>query len=130
MKRVHVAVGVVARGSDIFTTLRSKDAHQGGKWEFPGGKVENGETVTEALKRELAEEIGIDVLSSEPLIVIEHDYGDKYVKLDVHRVTNFNGEPHGKEGQSSRWQAVNDLNVKDFPEANVAIIQALTEENK
>lgn len=130
MKRVHVAVGVVARGSDIFTTLRAKDAHQGGKWEFPGGKVEHGETVTEALKRELAEEIGIEVLSSEPLIVIEHDYGDKCVKLDVHRVTNFNGEPHGKEGQSSRWQAVNGLNAKDFPEANVAIIQALTEENK
>jgi len=119
MKLVHVAVGVVARGSDIFTTLRAKDAHQGGKWEFPGGKVESGETVTDALTRELAEEIGIDVLSSEPLILIEHDYGDKRVKLDVHRVTQFTGEPHGKEGRA-----------EDFPEANVAIIQALMEATK
>ena len=130
MKLVHVAVGVVARGSDIFTTLRAKDAHQGGKWEFPGGKVESGETVTDALTRELAEEIGIDVLSSEPLILIEHDYGDKRVKLDVHRVTQFTGEPHGKEGQPSRWQPVNELRAEDFPEANVAIIQALMEATK
>ena len=130
MKVVHVAVGVVARGDDIFTTLRAKDAHQGGKWEFPGGKVESGETVTDALKRELAEEIGIDVLSSEPLILIEHDYGDKCVKLDVHRVTQFTGEPHGKEGQSSRWQPANELRAEDFPEANVAIIQALLAKGK
>ena len=125
MKVVHVAVGVVARGDDIFTTLRAKDAHQGGKWEFPGGKVESGETVIDALKRELAEEIGIDVLSSEPLILIEHDYGDKCVKLDVHRVTQFTGEPHGKEGQPSKWQSLSDLNSDEFPAANKPIIQAL-----
>ena len=125
MKVVHVAVGVVARGDDIFTTLRAKDAHQGGKWEFPGGKVEAGETVLQALKRELAEEVGISVNHSEPVIVITHDYGDKQVKLDVHRVYDFTGEPHGKEGQASRWVNVNELNPEDFPEANVLIISAL-----
>ena len=127
MKVVHVAVGVIARGDEIFITLRPDDAHQGGKWEFPGGKVEEGETVLQALRRELAEEVGITVNHSEPVIVITHDYGDKQVKLDVHRVKDFAGEPHGKEGQASRWVNVKSLNANDFPEANVPIISALQE---
>jgi 8-oxo-dGTP diphosphatase len=125
MTLVHVAVGVIARGDNVFITLRANHAHQGGKWEFPGGKVEPGETVNHALSRELAEEVGIKVLTCQPLTIIEHDYGDKQVKLDVHRVTAFEGEPHGKEGQQFKWQAVNTLKAEDFPAANRAIISAL-----
>lgn len=125
MSIVRVAVGVVVRGNDIFVSLRPDHVHQGGKWEFPGGKVEQSETVESALARELKEEIDIDVISSQPLIVINHDYGDKQVSLEVRVVDQFNGQPHGREGQQTRWVAIGDLDPKDFPEANVAIIHAL-----
>lgn len=128
MKVVHVAVGVITRGTDIFITLRPDNVHQGGKWEFPGGKVEEGETLVDALTRELAEEVGIDVISTQPITIITHDYGDKIVKLDVHRVSGFTGEPHGKEGQSFKWVNIHELDPSDFPEANVPIINALKQQ--
>ena len=125
MKQVHVAVGVVTRGSDIFITRRPDHAHQGGKWEFPGGKVESDETVTQALARELAEEIGITVGESQPLTVIEHDYGDKQVRLDVHRVTRWSGQPRGLEGQPLAWQQPEQLRDWAFPAANRPILERL-----
>lgn len=125
MKKVHVAVGVIRRQQQTFVTLRHADQHQGGKWEFPGGKVEDGETVTAALRRELAEEVGIQVQRSTPLIDIHHDYGDKQVHLDVHLVDDFDGEPFGREQQSGRWVAINALNPADFPAANAVIIERL-----
>ena len=125
MKRVEVAVGVVKRGSQTYVTLRHQDQHQGGKWEFPGGKKEAGESTFAALKRELAEEIGITVNGSEPLILIEHDYGDKHVVLNVHLVESFDGEPYGREMQQGKWLAIDSLAPEDFPAANVSIIEAL-----
>ncbi len=125
MKQVHVAVGVVLKGDETFITRRLAHQHQGGKWEFPGGKVESNETVTAALKRELKEEIGIDIEVTEPLVVIEHDYSDKVVKLDVHRVFSFSGEPQGLEGQEGMWVPIHELANLDFPDANVAIIEKL-----
>ncbi|MDF2178423.1 8-oxo-dGTP diphosphatase MutT [Aliiglaciecola sp. CAU 1673] len=125
MKVVHVAVGIIQRADQIFITRRPDNLHQGGKWEFPGGKVEAGETVQEALTRELHEEVAIDVTNSRPFMLIEHDYGDKKVKLDIHLVMSFTGEPHGKEGQESRWVAIEDLSGYEFPEANKAIVAQL-----
>ncbi|UAA38081.1 8-oxo-dGTP diphosphatase MutT [Paraneptunicella aestuarii] len=125
MKQVKVAVGVVLRGEMTFLTRRLAHQHQGGKWEFPGGKIEAGETTEQALTRELAEEIGIEVHSSEPLVVIEHQYPDKHVMLDVHTVNDFSGEPQGLEGQEGQWVALNDLDSMDFPEANKEIITRL-----
>lgn len=121
-KRVHVAVGVVYREQQVFVTKRASHVHQGGKWEFPGGKVEINETVAQALARELKEEIAIDVLACSPLMVIEHDYGDKKVSLDVFLVEHFMGEPNAQEGQEQLWVALSGLDALDFPEANLAII--------
>lgn len=125
-KLVHVAVGVIQDSTGrILIARRPEHLHQGGLWEFPGGKVAAGEDVLTALKRELHEEIGIDVEESTPLISIEHDYGDKHVWLDVHRVTGFSGEAHGKEGQPIRWVPIDELTKYDFPAANRGILNAI-----
>ena len=126
-KQVHVAVGVIVSEQQVFLTKRADDVHQGGKWEFPGGKVEANETVAQALARELKEEIGIDVLSCMPLLEIDHDYGDKCVLLDVFVVDNYTGEPSAQEGQQESWVDIAGLSTLDFPAANIAIIDKLLE---
>jgi len=128
-KIVHVAVGVIVRDQQYFLTKRLENAHQGGKWEFPGGKLEKGETVAQALYRELKEEIAIDTLSCYPLIEINHDYGDKSVFLDVYIVDNFQQEPIAQEGQESAWFTLNELVELDFPAANKAIVDTLIAQN-
>jgi len=124
-KQVHVAVGVIKKDDLIFIAKRHELQHQGGKWEFPGGKVEAGETVTQALARELNEEIGIDVQSSTPFLEIHHDYPDKSVYLDIHLVEEFDGQARHLEGQDHKWVAISDLNNYEFPAANVVIIEKL-----
>lgn len=125
MKVVEVAVGVIQRDNQIFISKRADELHQGGKWEFPGGKRETQECMEQALVRELREEVGIEVTQQSPLMVIEHDYGDKRVRLDVRLVTNWNGEPVSKEGQEWQWVAINTLSNYAFPKANLAIIEQL-----
>ncbi|MCD5993356.1 Nudix family hydrolase [Pseudomonas sp. CDFA 602] len=125
MKRVHVAAAVI-RGADgkILIAKRADSQHQGGLWEFPGGKVEAGETVQVALARELREELGIEVFAARPLIKVQHDYPDKQVLLDVWEVSEFTGEPHGAEGQPLAWVSARELADYDFPEANKPIVAA------
>jgi 8-oxo-dGTP diphosphatase len=130
MTIVHVAVGVIIRNDEIFLTKRHEEAHQGGKWEFPGGKVEVGETVGQALARELKEEVSIDILACQPFMDIAHDYGDKKVKLDIFIVDQFLGEPKAQEGNEQRWCSINDLTQLEFPAANAEIVQKLQEQMK
>ena len=123
---VHVAVGVIEDGHGRVLIARRPDhVHQGGLWEFPGGKVAQGEDVIAALRRELHEEIGIDVRKTQSLISIKHDYGDKHVWLDVHRVTEFHGAAHGREGQPVKWVTPAELAAYNFPVANRGIINAI-----
>lgn len=126
-KIIHVAVGVIV-GIDgrILIARRAQDAHQGGLWEFPGGKVDAGESVWDALARELREELAIDIEQTQPLIQISHNYIDKSVLLDVHKVTAFSGTACGNEGQPILWVAPDELVNYSFPVANKAIISALT----
>lgn len=121
---VKVAAGVIERDGQVLVTQRAAKAHQGGLWEFPGGKLESGESAEQALVRELAEELNIQVTQQSPLIEIAHDYGDKQVRLFVFVVHDFEGEPQGLEGQPMHWIASADLNGLSFPAANLPIIQA------
>lgn len=125
MKRVHVAAAVI-RGADarVLIAKRAADQHQGGLWEFPGGKVEEGEAVEAALSRELQEELGIRVDAARPLIQVQHDYPDKQVLLDVWEVSVFTGEPHGAEGQPLAWVSPRELLDYEFPAANQPIVSA------
>lgn len=109
----------------MLVALRAAHRHQGGRWEFPGGKLDAGESVEEALARELREELGIEVEAAEPLLVVHHDYADRRVLLDVWRVTRWCGEPQGREGQPLRWLAPAALDEADFPAANAPIVAAL-----
>jgi len=124
---VEVAAGaILSEGcKKVLLAKRSAKQHQGNLWEFPGGKLEAGEPETAALIRELQEELGITPETIENLIVVEHDYPDKSVRLHVFTVHQFSGKPIGREGQPLQWVALSDLANYAFPEANVPIVDAL-----
>ncbi|AWB68731.1 8-oxo-dGTP diphosphatase MutT [Saccharobesus litoralis] len=128
MKIVNVAVGVVVNEQkQILLAKRAKEQHQGGLWEFPGGKVELGESTFKALVREFKEEVDLELEHGQPLILIEHDYGDKQVRLDTWLVEQFSGSARGVEGQEVRWVPVAELANYEFPAANQAILQAINQ---
>ena len=120
---VHVAVGVLIDDANcVLLARRQKGTHLEGYWEFPGGKVEAGETVEAALARELSEELGVEIGEILPLMTVSHDYGEKQVLLDVHRVHSWMGEPHGAEGQPIAWVSASSLDDYKVPEANTEIM--------
>ncbi len=125
--RVNVAVGVVFNNAgQVLVAKRQAHQHQAACWEFPGGKIEANETVVDALKRELLEEVGIVVIHHEPWLVVEHDYEDKAVSLQVHKVHSFSGLALGCEGQEIQWLHPKQLLDLPLPKANEAIVQALS----
>lgn len=123
---LHVAVGVLYddRGQ-VLIARRHDHAHQGGLWEFPGGKVLPGEGVLTALRRELREELDIELGTARPLIRIPHAYTERRVLLDVWSSRNFAGTPWGREGQPVKWAAPQALWSQSFPAANRPILQAV-----
>lgn len=123
---LHIAVGVVINPQGkVLIALRPKGVHLGGLWEFPGGKVEQGEHVLQALARELREEVGITLKGARPLLRTLHQYPEKTVLLDVWRVEKWTGRAVGLEGQDIRWVAADHLGDYQFPEADLPIISAV-----
>lgn len=123
---LHVVAGVLTDAAGrVLLARRPLHAHQGGLWEFPGGKREHGEDSLSALKRELHEELGIDVLKARPLIQIPHTYPEYKILLDVWRVQAFSGRAQGREGQAVRWVAPAALEDYAFPPPNRPILKAI-----
>jgi 8-oxo-dGTP diphosphatase len=123
---IHVVAGVIRNGAgEILTTLRHDHLHQGGLWEFPGGKLNSGEAPLEGLRRELREELSIGLESALPLIQVPHHYEDRSILLDVWEVTAFSGTPHGVEEQQLRWSRAERLKAEEFPAADRPVLSAL-----
>ena len=130
MKRIHVVAAVIyGKLNEILIARRPDHLHQGGLWEFPGGKIEANETTYQGLVRELHEEIAINVIAANPFMQVSHDYSDKHILLDVWQVTAFDGEARGAEGQECCWVSIETLLREDseyeFPQANRPILGAL-----
>ena len=109
----------------VLLARRPEHKHQGGRWEFPGGKVEAGEALQHSLQRELDEELGIVARASRPFMTVDHHYPDLHVRLHFREVTDWHGEPHGREGQSVSWFAGAELDALEFPAANRPVVTAL-----
>ncbi len=126
MNNLHVAVAVIMNAQhEVLIALRQSHQDLGGLWEFPGGKVEQGETTQDALRREVQEELALTVITAMPLLKVAHDYGEKSVLLDVWYVSDYAGQAQGAEGQKIRWCARHDLGKVNFPDANKTIIDAI-----
>ena len=126
-ERIHVAVAAIMDNQHrVLLSKRPAHVHQGDLWEFPGGKLEEGENIEQGLRRELQEELGITPTRARPLIRVAHDYPDKSVLLDVWRIDRINGTPHGREGQPVEWVPVDQLPYYAFPAANQPIVNAVS----
>lgn len=134
---ISVAVAVLCFDGEFLLARRHHNQHQGGKLEFVGGKIEQGEDEITALVREVGEELGLDIGQNDKqkLGQIVHDYGDKTVQLCVYQValtktqaTDFKQKDYGLDGQSLHWLDQSELLARadDLPKANLQILQWLT----
>ena len=102
---VDVAVGILMKpNGEVLLACRPEGKPYAGYWEFPGGKVESGEKIFDALKREFAEEIAVDIQSAEPWCGVEHVYPHAHVRLHFYISRDWLGEPRALEGQQLAWQ--------------------------
>jgi len=126
----NIVLGIIRNEKyQILVAKRPDDKPFAGLWEFPGGKIEMNETAEDALKRELFEEVGIEVKHAKPLFQHTHHYADKELQFHIWEVVAFDNEPHGKEGQIINWADKTKLSELEFPPANsefIARIQATT----
>jgi 8-oxo-dGTP diphosphatase len=123
---VHVLVGLLTDGGGRWlVNQRRAGTHLAGRWEFPGGKSEPGEAPIAALRRELAEELGIDVLDAHPWFELLHDYPDKSVRLDIWCVRRYRGEVAAREGQLLKWVTLTELTSLPLLDADWPIVERL-----
>jgi len=123
---IHVAVAVLRNAEGkILLSRRRKGTHLAGLWEFPGGKLEAGESLSAALQREIKEELDIEILAHRPLIQISHSYPEKQVFLNVHLVNEWQGTAAGVEGQQIAWVAAEEIDDYPLPPADRPIVTAI-----
>ena len=124
-KTIHVAAAVIYVDGLFLLSKRLDHQHQGGKWEFPGGKIESEETTEQALVRELKEELNIGVLQQSPFMSLSFEYPEKHVNLHFQLVTEFIGKEQGIEGQKVQWFNKEALMQLTFADANVPVVNKI-----
>lgn len=126
MIHLQVAAGVLRNtAGEVLITERLCDGPFNGLWEFPGGKIDFAETSAAALRRELREELGIEVTAFEPFMRLSHEYLDRTVDLEFFLVQSWEGNPAGLEGQGLRWVNVMQLDAAELLPADAPLVQAL-----
>lgn len=126
MKKNEISIAIVKNSEDLFLiSLRPQGVHQGGKWEFPGGKVEKNETAEQAMCRELFEEVGLNAINYQLIEAKFFDCGDRALQLHFYLVTQFSGRAQGREGQPVKWVSKAQLSLYEFPDANKTVIEQL-----
>lgn len=129
----HKIIGVAVIWNEqrqILIDRRRPEGAMGGLWEFPGGKIEPGETIEKCIQREIWEELGIEIAVEEHLITINHTYTELQVTLVVHHCSHLGGIPQAIECAEIRWVEISELDNFTFPAANRQIISALREISK
>jgi mutator protein MutT len=124
--RCQVAAALIRRADGrLLIARRPAGAHLAGLWEFPGGKQEPGEDLETCLRREIREELGIEILVGPTVFGAEHEYESKIVALRVFACRMLDGEPSALEGQEIRWVRSDDLSGYEFPAADRRLVRIL-----
>ena len=118
MKKVEVVAAVIQKDNKIFCAQRNLSKSMGGKWEFPGGKIEIGETREEALVREIREELDSDIVVDKYLMTVEHDYPTFHITMHAYLCTLEKGELILKEHNDSIWLTKEELLSLDWADAD------------
>jgi 8-oxo-dGTP diphosphatase len=125
LQPIDVVAAVIRRDGKILITRRPGHVHLAGLWEFPGGKVEAGESFAGALVREIREELGIKIRVDDEFFSAEHDYSDKFVRLHFFNCMIVEGDPATLGVADLQWVAAADLLQFEFPPADAALIEKL-----
>ena len=121
---INVAVGILMKSNgDVLLGQRPEGKPYAGYWEFPGGKVEEGEDILDALKREFMEELGVQIVSAQPWCGVEYIYPHAHVRLHFYISREWTGEPQSLEGQAFAWQGA--VAVEPLLPATIPLIECL-----
>lgn len=120
-----VALVLENHQGEILVAKRAQHKHLGGLWEFPGGKVEEGESQFQALKREISEELDYQLLDAKPLIITTHSYDAFTLTLDMWHHKDYNPQVYSNENQALKWVHKSKLSQLGMPEADQPIIKAI-----
>lgn len=124
MKTVRVVAAVIKSNNKIFATQRGYGEFRGG-WEFPGGKIEEGETEQEALKREIVEELGVEIDVKELIDTIEYDYPSFHLAMDCFWAEIISGKIVLKEHEAAKWLTKDELNSVEWLPADISLIDKI-----